>query len=58
MGNMLYFCVDADSRRKYEQLGMGPFSYSMKKGRVQVRKYCAVPAELFEDQEKLVEWAH
>lgn len=58
MDNTLYFCVDAQSRPRYEALGMVPFSYTTKKGRVQVRKYYAVPEDLFENQEKLIEWAN
>ena len=57
MGNTLYFCVNDQTRPKYEALGMEPFSYSTKKGRVRVNKYFSVPEELFEDQEQLVEWA-
>jgi len=58
MDNTLYFCVDAESRPKYEELGMVPFSYATKKGRVQVRKYYSAPEDLFEDHEKLIEWAN
>ena len=31
MGNTLYFCVNDESRVKYERLGMEPFSYAAKK---------------------------
>lgn len=58
MENTLYFCVNDESRPKYEALGMLPFSYLTKKSRIQVRKYYSVPTELFEDQEKLLEWAN
>ncbi len=58
MGNTLYFCVNDQTRSKYEEVGMEPFSYSTKKGRVNVRKYFSAPEELFEDQEKLIEWAN
>ncbi len=54
MGNSLYFVVDDSTREKYEKMGSGCFSYLTKKGRVQVKKYYAVPAELIEDQEQLV----
>ncbi|MEE9422778.1 MAG: TfoX/Sxy family protein [Gammaproteobacteria bacterium] len=57
MGNTLYFCVNDQTRPKYEAGGMEPFSYVTKKGTVNVRKYFSVPEELFEDQEKLIEWA-
>ena len=57
MGNTLYFCVNNSSRQKYEAIGMEPFSYSTKRGTVQVKKYYSVPEYLLEDQEKLIEWA-
>ena len=58
MGNGLYFVVDEDSRIKYEQAGMQPFSYMTKKGRVQVRKYFEVPEEVLTDPEQLRQWAN
>lgn len=58
MGNTLYFCVDASTRPKYEALGMVPFSYSTKKGVVNVKKYYSVSEDLFEDQEQLITWAN
>ena len=57
MGNSLYFAVDEDTRRKYEQAGMQPFSYMTKKGRVQVRKYFALPEDVLTDPEQLRLWA-
>ncbi len=58
MGNTLYFCVNNQTRPKYESIGMEPFSYSTKKGVVKVKKYFPAPEHLFEDQEELVEWAN
>ncbi|VAW92225.1 hypothetical protein MNBD_GAMMA23-264 [hydrothermal vent metagenome] len=55
MGNTLYFCVNNQTRPKYESIGMEPFSYSTKKGVVKVKKYFSTPEHLFEDQEELVE---
>jgi DNA transformation protein len=57
MGNSLYFAVDEDSRKKYEQAGMHPFSYMTKKGRVQVRKYFELPEDVLTDPEQLRQWA-
>lgn len=57
MGNTLYFCVNDRTRPKYEGEGMVPFSYSTKRGLVKVKKYYSAPEDLFEDQEKLLEWA-
>ncbi len=58
MGNTLYFCVNDQTRKKYVALGMEPFSYSTKNGRVTVKKYYSVPGELFEYNEKLIAWAN
>jgi DNA transformation protein and related proteins len=54
MGSTLYFVVDDSTRLKYERMGSDCFSYSTKKGRVEVRKYYAVPAEVIEEQEQIV----
>lgn len=54
MGSTLYFVVDDTTRPKYEKMGSGCFSYKSKKGRVDVKKYYAVPADMIEDQERLV----
>ncbi len=58
MGNSLYFAVDEDTRKKYEEAGMQPFSYITKKGRVQVRKYFEVPEDVLTDSEQLRLWAN
>ena len=58
MGNTLYFCVNDKTRPKYEALGMEPFSYNTKKGKVNVKKYYSVPEDLFENNVKLIEWAN
>lgn len=57
MGNSLYFVVDEITRKKYEQMGMQPFSYLSKKGRVQVRKYFELPEEVLTDPAQLRIWA-
>lgn len=56
MENSLYFAVDEDTRKKYEQAGMQPFSYMTKKGQVQVRKYFELPEEVLTDPEQLQLW--
>ena len=58
MGNSLYFVVDEDSRQKYEQAGMQPFSYLTKRGRVQVRRYFELPEDILTDSEQLRIWAN
>jgi len=57
MGNTLYFCVTDETRPKYEALGMAPFSYSTKKRKVNVKKYYSAPEDLFENSDKLIQWA-
>lgn len=58
MGNCLYFVTDENSRDKYEQAGMQPFSYMTKKGQVQVRRYFELPEDIFTDPEQLRLWAN
>lgn len=58
MGNTLYFCVNDETRPKYEALGMEPFSYTTRKRIVNVKKYYSAPDDLFENNEKLIEWAN
>ena len=57
MGSTLYFVVDKLTRPKYEQMGSGCFAYDTKNGRVQVKKYFQVPAEVIEEQDTLVSLA-
>jgi DNA transformation protein len=54
MGDTLYFRVDDTTRPAYERHGMGPFSYSTRKGVVLVRTYAAVPVEWLEDREQFL----
>lgn len=58
MHNSLYFVVNDETREKYEQAGMQPFSYMTKKGQVQVRKYFELPEEVLNDPEQLQTWAN
>lgn len=57
MGNSLYFVVNEDTRGKYEQAGMQPFSYTTKKGHIQVRRYFELPEDILTDPEQLRVWA-
>lgn len=57
MGNSLYFVVNDNTRQKYEKAGMTAFSYTTRKGRVQVRKYFELPEEVLTDTEQLRLWA-
>lgn len=54
MEGTLYFVVSDATRPKYEAMGSRCFSYSTKNGRVQVRRYFEVPAEVVEEQPRLV----
>ncbi|MEQ1635194.1 MAG: TfoX/Sxy family protein [Methylococcales bacterium] len=58
MHNTLYFVVNDESREKYQQAGMQPFSYMTKKGQVKVRKYFELPEEVLNDPEQLQLWAN
>ncbi|NOT86322.1 MAG: TfoX/Sxy family protein [Methylococcaceae bacterium] len=58
MHNTLYFAVDNDTRKQYEQAGMQAFSYTTKKGQVQVRKYFELPEDVLDDPEQLQVWAN
>lgn len=58
MHNTLYFAVDNNTRKQYEQAGMQPFSYLTKNGQVQVRKYFELPEDVLNDPEQLQLWAN
>ncbi|WP_298611483.1 TfoX/Sxy family protein [uncultured Thiothrix sp.] len=55
--DVLYFVVDELTRPQYEDYGMTCFAYDTKKGRVQVRRYFAVPEEVLADSDLLLLWA-
>jgi len=57
LGDVLYFVVDNDTRPKYEEKGMKPFTYDKQNKTVIVKKWYTAPEELFEDQELMSEWA-
>ena len=62
LGDVLYFVVDDETRPKYEEKNMTPFSYDKKsydkKDKVViVRKWYTAPEELFDDEELMKEWA-
>ncbi len=56
MGSSLYLVVDDSTRPKYESAGMAPFSYTTKKGRIQVRRYFELPEEILTDPDELRVW--
>lgn len=53
----LYFVADDTTRPQYEHYGMSCFAYDTKKGRVQVKRYFAVPEAVLADSDLLLEWA-
>jgi len=57
MGNVLYFVVDETTRPAYQDMGSRCFSYSTKRGRVDVHRFYEVPADRLEDSEACVELA-
>lgn len=57
MGNTLYFRVNDTTRPEYEKRSSTSFSYSTKRGVVQVRSYFSCPEEVFENTEILLSWA-
>ena len=56
MGSSLYLVVDDSTRQKYADAGMTPFSYTTKKGRIQVRRYFELPEEILTDPDELRTW--
>lgn len=54
MSNALYFAVNDETRPRYIGMGSGCFSYTTKKGRVDVTRFYCVPTETLEDQDALV----
>ena len=56
MGSSLYLVVDDSTRPKYENAGMAPFSYTTKKGRIQVRRYFELPEDILTDPDELRIW--
>jgi len=58
MGNSLYFVVDDTTREKYTTAGMTCFSYSTRKGRIQVRRYFELPEAVLTDPAQLQSWAN
>ncbi|KLN59419.1 hypothetical protein WH96_17745 [Kiloniella spongiae] len=57
MKNRLYFRVSRNNLSDYLDNGSEPFSYLTKNGRVQVKKYYEVPADVLDDIDALRTWA-
>ncbi len=54
-GDQLYFKTNDQNRPDYLESGMSPFQPSEKQT---LSSYYEVPAEVIEDGEQLIEWAH
>lgn len=54
--NRLYFVVDDDTRPAYEAAGMGPFWYTRKTGRREVRRWYELPEDVLQDADELRGW--
>jgi DNA transformation protein and related proteins len=53
----LYFRVDATTRGRYESAGSQPFSYLRSGRQVSLSAYYAVPEDLFDQPDELLQWA-
>lgn len=54
--NRLYFVVDDETRPAYEAAGMGPFWYTRKTGRREVRRWYELPEDVLQDPDALRRW--
>ena len=54
--NRLYFVVDDETRPAYEAVGMGPFWYTRKTGRREVRRWYELPEDVLQDPDELRGW--
>src|ERR1700733_7311945 len=53
----LYFRVDGNTRERFERAGSEPFSYTRQGRQVSLSAYYAVPEDLFDRPDELLEWA-
>ena len=53
----LYFRVDDGTRKRYEGAGSEPFSYLRSGRSVSLSAYYAVPEDLFDRPDELLDWA-
>ena len=54
---ILYLKADAESKSDFEALGLLPFSYAMKDGRIQTMAYYPLPEDALDDDVALRQWA-
>src|SRR5262245_5892380 len=53
----MYLRVDDVTRESYERAGSGPFTYQRGEREVSLAAYYAVPEELMDRQDELLQWA-
>lgn len=53
----LFLKADSHSRHAFESLGLEPFQYEKRSGKVKL-SYFTAPEEIFEDDEQARLWAH
>lgn len=58
MGNKLYLRVDDNTRPSFVELGCTPFTYNTRHGMREVRAYYRPPADVTDDPDLLLRWAH
>jgi DNA transformation protein and related proteins len=53
----MYLRVDASTRERFERAGSLPFSYTRAGRQVSLSAYYAVPEEMFDQPDELLQWA-
>ena len=53
----LYFKVDEETSRRFEERGLDRFTYVTKDGRRTVMSYARAPEEVFDDPDAFLDWA-
>jgi len=53
----MYLRVDAATRERFERAGSLPFSYTRSGRQVSLSAYYAVPEEMFDQPDELLQWA-
>jgi DNA transformation protein len=53
----LYFKVDEETSRRFEERGLERFTYVTKDGRRKVMSYARAPEEVFDDPDAFLDWA-
>ena len=53
----MFFRVDDRTRRRFEDAGSAPFSYTRRGRKVNLGSYYAVPEDLFDRPDELLGWA-